>query len=337
MGTIRVGINGFGRIGRMVFRAIFNDSRFHVVLINDLLPYETVAYLLKRDSVHGAFDQDVRVSDRFLHVGDKKIQLFSEKDPKSLPHRELHVDVVVESTGRFLTREQCLGHIVAGAPKVILTAPSSDIPMYVMGVNQNTYHPDEKIISNASCTTNCLAPIAKVVHENFGIVEGLMTTVHAVTAKQPSVDCAVPGDLRGSRSVLGNIIPSSTGAAKAATKVMPELNEKLTGMAFRVPVVDVSVVDLTVRIEKSASMEDIAAAMKEASENQLKGILGYSEEPLVSTDLIGCPLSAVFDRGAGIQLNTHFHKLIAWYDNEWGYANRVADMMLHMTAGQVGV
>lgn len=337
MGTVRVAINGFGRIGRMVFRAIFDDPRFQVVLINDILPIDVVAYLLQYDSVHGRLGKAVKGSDNFLYVGDSKIQLFSERDPKKLPHREMGVDVVVESTGLFLTEELVNQHIIAGASKVVLTAPSPDIPMFVMGVNHNNYHPEQKIVSNASCTTNCLAPLAKVIHENFGIVEGLMTTVHAVTAKQPSVDCAVKGDLRGSRSILGNIIPSSTGAAKAVTKVMPELKNKLTGMAFRVPVADVSVVDLTVRIEKSASMDDIAMAMKEASENLLKGVLGYSEEPLVSTDLIGCPLSSVFDRGAGIQLNTNFHKLIAWYDNEWGYANRVADMMCHITSLNKGV
>jgi len=333
MGAIRVAINGFGRIGRLVFKKLLSNPRFDIVLINDLASLDVLAYLLQNDSVHGRLNQQVRVDGQVLCVGEKRIQFSSEKDPKNISYRELSVDIVVESTGFFTSKEKAQQHIVAGAARVVVTAPSADIPMFVMGVNHHHYNPDfHKVVSNASCTTNCLAPIAKVLHNHFGIVEGLMTTIHAATAKQQVVDTASSGDLRGCRSVFGNIIPSSTGAAKAVGMVLPELNGKLTGMAFRIPSSDVSVVDLTVRLEKGVSYDEIAKAMKDASERDLKGILGYTEEAVVSADFIGCSLSSIFDYEAGIELNKHFHKIVSWYDNEWGYASRVSDLMEYMSS-----
>ena len=324
--TIRVGINGFGRIGRMVFRAAQDFSDVEVVGINDLLDPEYLAYMLKHDSVHGKFDGDISIDGSTLVVNGSKIRLTAERDPAELKWGDLDVDVVIESTGLFLTKEAAQKHIDAGAKKVIMSAPSKDdTPMFVFGVNDDVYD-GEAIISNASCTTNCLAPIAKVMHDNFGIKRGLMTTVHAATATQKTVDGPSAKDWRGGRGILENIIPSSTGAAKAVGKVMPELNGKLTGMAFRVPTSDVSVVDLTVETEKDASYEDICAAMKSASEGAMKGVLAYTEDKVVSTDFRGESCTSTFDAEAGIQLDDNFVKLISWYDNEWGYSCKVVEM-----------
>lgn len=328
--SIRVGINGFGRIGRLVFRVLLESPEFDVVGINDLFSSEILAYLLQNDSVHGRLNRTVRAEGDFLYVDDKKFQIFAYKDPKELPWKKLGTNVVVESTGLFTTKEKANAHILAGAERVIITAPSSDASMFVMGVNHTMYDsndPELKVISNASCTTNCLAPIAKILHEKFGIVEGLMTTVHAVTATQKTADGPSHKDVRGGRGILNNIIPSSTGAAIAVGKVIPSLKGKLTGMALRVPVSDVSVVDLTVGLEKGASHDEIAKLMQEKSLGDLKGILGYTEEQLVSSDFIGSPLSAIYDRDASIELNSNFHKVIAWYDNEWGYSNRLVDLI----------
>ena len=324
--TIRVGINGFGRIGRMVFRAAQDFSDVEVVGINDLLDPEYLAYMLKHDSVHGKFDGDISIDGSTLVVNGSKIRLTAERDPAELKWGDLDVDVVIESTGLFLTAEAAQKHIDAGAKKVIMSAPSKDdTPMFVFGVNDDSYD-GEAIISNASCTTNCLAPIAKVMHDNFGIKRGLMTTVHAATATQKTVDGPSAKDWRGGRGILENIIPSSTGAAKAVGKVMPELNGKLTGMAFRVPTSDVSVVDLTVETEKEASYDDICAAMKSASEGAMKGVLAYTEDKVVSTDFRGESCTSTFDAEAGIQLDDNFVKLISWYDNEWGYSCKVVEM-----------
>ena len=324
--TIRIGINGFGRIGRMVFRASQNFDDVEVVGINDLLDPEYLAYMLKHDSVHGKFDGDISVEGSTLVVKGKNIRLSAERDPSELKWGDLDVDVVVESTGLFLTKETAQKHIDAGARKVIMSAPSKDdTPMFVYGVNDDIYN-GEAIISNASCTTNCLAPIAKVINDNFGIKRGLMTTVHAATANQKTVDAPSNKDWRGGRGILENIIPSSTGAAKAVGKVLPELNGKLTGMAFRVPTSDVSVVDLTVELEKGASYEDICAAMKSASEGRMKGVLAYTEEKVVSTDFRGESCTSTFDAEAGIQMDETFVKLISWYDNEWGYSCKVVEM-----------
>ncbi len=324
--TIRVGINGFGRIGRMVFRAAQDFDDVEVVGINDLIDPEYLAYMLTHDSVHGRFDGEVAVDGNTLVVDGNKIRLTAERDPADLKWGDLDVDVVVESTGLFLTKETAQKHIDAGAKKVIMSAPSKDdTPMFVFGVNDDQYA-GEAIISNASCTTNCLAPIAKVMHDNFGIKRGLMTTVHAATATQKTVDGPSMKDWRGGRGILENIIPSSTGAAKAVGKVMPELNGKLTGMAFRVPTSNVSVVDLTVELERGASYEQICAAMKEASEGPMKGVLGYTEDKVVSTDFRGESNTSTFDAGAGIQLDDTFVKLISWYDNEWGYSCKVVEM-----------
>ena len=324
--AIRVGINGFGRIGRMVFRAAQDFADIEVVGINDLLDPEYLAYMLKYDSVHGRFKGDVAVEGSTLMVNGKSIRLTAERDPAELKWGDLDVDVVVESTGLFLTKETAQKHIDAGAKKVIMSAPSKDdTPMFVFGVNHDSYN-GEAIISNASCTTNCLAPIAKVMHDNFGIKRGLMTTVHAATATQKTVDGPSMKDWRGGRGILENIIPSSTGAAKAVGKVMPDLNGKLTGMAFRVPTSDVSVVDLTVETEKPASYEDICAAMKAAAEGPMKGVLDYTEEKVVATDFRGAAATSTFDAEAGIQLDDSFVKLIAWYDNEWGYSCKVVEM-----------
>ena len=317
--AIRVGINGFGRIGRMVFRASIEEfDDIEVVAINDLLEPDYLAYMLLHDSVHGRFKGDVSVDGNNLIVNGKKIRLTATKDPEELNWGEVKVDVVVESTGLFLTKELCEKHIKAGAPKVVMTAPSKDdTPMYVYGVNDKTYQ-GEAIISNASCTTNCLAPIAKVLNDTWGIKRGLMTTVHAATATQKTVDGPSNKDWRGGRGILENIIPSSTGAAKAVGVVIPELNKKLTGMAFRVPTSDVSVVDLTVELEKDASYDEIRQAMKTASEGSMKGVLGYTDQKVVSTDFRGETHTSVFDAEAGIQLDKNFVKVVAWYDNEWG-------------------
>ncbi len=326
--SIKVGINGFGRIGRMVFRAaVENFNDVEIVGINDLLDPEYLAYMLKYDSVHGKFNHDIKVEGNTMYVDGKAIRLTAEKDPAQLKWNEIGAEVVVESTGLFLTKEKAQLHIDAGAKKVIMSAPSKDdTPMFVYGVNDKTYA-GQTIISNASCTTNCLAPLAKVVHEKFGIKRGLMTTVHAATATQKTVDGPSKKDWRGGRGILENIIPSSTGAAKAVGKVLPALNGKLTGMSMRVPTSDVSVVDLTCELEKPATYEEICAAMKEASEGELKGILGYTDEAVVSTDFRGEPCTSTFDAKAGIQLDPTFVKLVSWYDNEWGYSNKVVEMI----------
>ena len=330
MSTIKVGINGFGRIGRLVFRAMTERDNIEVVGINDLINAEYMAYMLKYDSVHGIFPGEVSVEGNDLVVNGKKIRVTAERDPNNLKWNEIGAEYIVESTGLFLDKESAAAHINAGAKKVILSAPSKDdTPMFVMGVNHMELTDDVKILSNASCTTNCLAPLAKVIHDNFGIVEGLMTTVHATTATQKTVDGPSAKDWRGGRAALNNIIPSSTGAAKAVGKVIPSLNGKLTGMAFRVPTVDVSVVDLTVRIEKVASYDEICAVIKAASEGELKGILGYTEDAVVSQDFIGDKRTSIFDKDAGIMLSPNFVKLVSWYDNEMGYSNKLVDMLIH--------
>ena len=325
--AIKVGINGFGRIGRLVFRASVGRDDIEVVGINDLLDTDYLAYMLKYDSVHGPFKGEVAVDGSNLIVNGKTVRATSETDPSKLAWGDIGVDVVVESTGIFLTAEGAQGHIDAGAKKVVMSAPSKDdTRMFVMGVNDDSYN-GETFVSNASCTTNCLAPIAKVLHDNYGIKRGLMTTVHAATATQKTVDGPSKKDWRGGRGILENIIPSSTGAAKAVGKVIPELNGKLTGMAFRVPTSDVSVVDLTVELEKGASYEQICAKMKETAEGSMKGILGYTDEKVVSTDFRGEARTSVFDAGAGIQLDDTFVKVVSWYDNEWGYSNKVLDLV----------
>jgi glyceraldehyde 3-phosphate dehydrogenase len=325
--TIKVGINGFGRIGRMVFRAAFKDfSDIEIVGINDLLEPDYLAYMLKYDSVHGRFKGEVSVDGNSLIVNGKKIRLTAEKDPAALKWNEVGADIVIEATGLFLDKAGAEAHLKAGAKKVIMSAPSKDdTPMFVYGVNHTKYA-GEAIISNASCTTNCLAPVAKVLNDNWGIKRGLMTTVHAATATQKTVDGPSKKDWRGGRGILENIIPSSTGAAKAVGKVIPELNKKLTGMAFRVPTSDVSVVDLTVELDKEASYEEICAAMKAASEGAMKGVLGYTAEKVVATDFRGESCTSVFDAEAGIALDPTFVKLVSWYDNEWGYSNKVLEM-----------
>ena len=327
--AIKVGINGFGRIGRMVFRAaVENFSKdIEIVGINDLLDPEYLAYMLKYDSVHGIFNHDIKVEGNYMIVDGQKIRLTAEKDPTQLKWNEVGADVVVESTGLFLKDELARQHITAGAKKVIMSAPSKDAtPMFVYGVNHKTYA-GQDIISNASCTTNCLAPISKVLNDKFGIKRGLMTTIHAATATQKNVDGPSKKDWRGGRGILENMIPSSTGAAKAVGKVLPELNGKLTGMSVRVPTSDVSFVDLTVELNKEASYEEICAAMKEASEGELKGILGYTDEAVVSTDFRGDARTSIFDVKAGIQLDPTFVKVCSWYDNEWGYSNKVLEMV----------
>ena len=332
MEKIKIGINGFGRIGRLVFRATTERDNIQVVGINDLLDVDYMAYMLRYDSVHGKFQGEVSVEDGMLVVNGNKIRVTAERDPSNLKWNEVGADYVVESTGLFLTKELAEAHLKAGAKRVVMSAPSKDdTPMFVMGVNNKEYA-GQTIVSNASCTTNCLAPLAKVVHDNFGIVEGLMTTVHAATATQKTVDGPSQKDWRGGRSILGNIIPSSTGAAKAVGKVIPSLQGKLTGMSLRVPTADVSVVDLTCRLEKAATYEEIKAAMKKASEGELKGILGYTEDPVVSTDFLHEKRTSVFDAGAGIMLNEHFVKLVSWYDNEMGYSNKVVDLICSMNA-----
>ena len=329
--AIKVGINGFGRIGRMAFRAIAKDfPEIEVVAINDLLDPEYLAYMLKYDSVHGNFAGSIGVEGTNLIVNGKKIRLTAEKDPANLKWGEVGADIIIESTGFFLTKESCQKHLDAGAKKVVQSAPSKDdTPMFVFGVNHEKYA-GEKIVSAASCTTNCLAPVAKVLNDNFGIKRGLMTTVHAATATQKTVDGPSSKDWRGGRGILENIIPSSTGAAKAVGVVLPELNKKLTGMSFRVPTSDVSVVDLTVELIKETSYEDICKAMKAASEGALKGVLGYTSEKVVSTDFRGCPLPSIFDSEAGIALDKTFVKVVAWYDNEYGYTCNMLRFVKHV-------
>ena len=332
--AIKVGINGFGRIGRMVFRAAVQNFKddIEIVGINDLLEPDYVAYMLSFDSVHGRFKGEVSVEGNNLIVNGKKIRLTAVKDPAELKWNEVGADIVVESTGLFLTKETCQKHIDAGAKKVIQSAPSKDdTPMFVYGVNHTSYA-GQTIISNASCTTNCLAPLAKVINDTFGIKRGLMTTVHAATNTQKTVDAPSNKDWRGGRGILENIIPSSTGAAKAVGVVIPELNKKLTGMAFRVPTSDVSVVDLTVELNKAASYEEICAALKAASEGSMKGVLGYTEQKVVSTDFRGETCTSVFDAEAGIALDPTFVKLVSWYDNEWGYSNKVLEMVRVMAS-----
>lgn len=330
MNKIKVGINGFGRIGRLVFRAAQLREDIQVVGINDLIDVEYMAYMLRYDSAHGKFEGTVEVKDGMLVVNGNPIRVTAERNPADLKWNEIGAEYVVESTGLFLTKEKAQAHIDAGAKRVIMSAPSKDdTPMFVFGVNNHKYN-GETIVSNASCTTNCLAPIVKVLNENFGLVEGLMTTVHATTATQKTVDGPSVKDWRGGRASLSNIIPSSTGAAKAVGKVIPEMNGRLTGMSFRVPTIDVSVVDLTCRLEKPCTYEDIKAAMKHASENELKGILGYTEDDVVSSDFLSDPRTSIFDAKAGIQLNENFVKVVSWYDNEWGYSNKVVEMIRYM-------
>ena len=330
MSKIKIGINGFGRIGRLVFRAAMERDDMEIVGINDLLDAQYMAYMLRYDSVHGKFNGTVEVKGNDLIVNGSKIRVTAERNPADLKWNEVNAEYVVESTGLFLTQETAQAHIQAGAKRVIMSAPSKDdTPMFVMGVNHTNYK-GETIISNASCTTNCLAPLVKVIHENFGIVEGLMTTVHATTATQKTVDSPSAKDWRGGRSALGNIIPSSTGAAKAATKVIPELKGKLTGMSFRVPTMNVSVVDLTCRLEKATTYDEIKAAIKKSSETELKGILAYTEDAVVSTDFVHDSHSSIFDATAGIMLNETFVKLVSWYDNEWGYSCRILDLIAHI-------
>ena len=329
--AVKMGINGFGRIGRLVFRAASNIPEIEVVGINDLIDVEYMAYMLKYDSTHGKFNGDIEVKDGNLVVNGKTIRVTAERDPADLKWDAIGAEYVVESTGLFLTREKAEAHIKAGAKRVVLSAPSKDdTPMFVMGVNNKKYTADMDIVSNASCTTNCLAPIAKILNDNWGIAEGLMTTIHAVTSTQKTVDSPSMKDWRGGRGAAQNIIPSSTGAAKAVGKVIPELNGKLTGMAFRVPTPDVSAVDLTVRLEKGASYDDIKAAMKAASEGELKGILGYTEDAVVSTDFLGDSRTSIFDADAGIALSDTFVKVVSWYDNEMGYSYKICDLILYM-------
>ncbi len=326
MSTIKIGINGFGRIGRIAFRVAVNRPNVEVVGINDLLDVDHLAYLLKYDSVHGRFDGDVKVKNGNLVVNGKEIRISAERNPEDLKWGEVGAEIVLDCTGIFTSLEGAQKHITAGAKKVAISAPSADAPMFVMGVNHKKITAANTIVSNASCTTNCLAPLAKVINDNFGIVEGLMTTIHATTATQLTVDGPSKKDWRGGRSALINIIPSSTGAAKAVGKVIPELNGKLTGMSFRIPTADVSVVDLTVRTEKSATMEEVKAALKSASENELKGVLGYTDEAVVSQDFVSEPRTSVFDAEASIALNDNFFKLVAWYDNEFGYSTKLVDL-----------
>ncbi|ULB33625.1 MULTISPECIES: type I glyceraldehyde-3-phosphate dehydrogenase [Proteiniphilum] len=328
---IKVGINGFGRIGRLVFRAAQNRDDIQVVGINDLLDVNYIAYMLKYDTIHGQYSGSIEVKDGNLVVNGKTIRVTAERNPADLKWNKVGAEYVVESTGLFLTKEKAQAHIQAGAKYVVMSAPSKDdTRMYVVGVNEKTYTKGEQIVSNASCTTNCLAPVTKVLNDKFGILEGLMTTVHSTTATQKTVDGPSAKDWRGGRAASANIIPSSTGAAKAVGKVIPELNGKLTGMSMRVPTLNVSVVDLTVRLAKETSYEEICAAMKEASEGELKGILGYTNEDVVSSDFIGDSRTSIFDEKAGIQLSPTFVKVISWYDNEWGYSNKVLDLIAHM-------
>ena len=330
MAKIKVGINGFGRIGRLVFRAAMTRDDIEIVGINDLIDVDYMVYMLKYDTMHGRFNGTVETKDGKLIVNGQAIRVTAEKDPANLKWDEVGAEYVLESTGLFLTKEKAEAHIKAGAKRVVMSAPSKDdTPMFVMGVNNKEYK-GQTIVSNASCTTNCLAPITKVMNDKFGVIEGLMTTVHATTATQKTVDGPSMKDWRGGRAAAGNIIPSSTGAAKAVGKVIPELNGKLTGMSFRVPTLDVSVVDVVFRLAKDASYDEIKAAMKEASEGEMKGILGYTEEEVVSSDFLGDARTSIFDAKAGIALNKNFVKLVSWYDNEWGYSNKCLDLIAHM-------
>lgn len=326
MSKVKIGINGFGRIGRLVLRFAVNRDNVEVVAINDLLDVEHLKYLLEYDSVHGKFDGTVEIKDGHLVINGKTVRITAERDPKNLKWNEVGADVVAECTGIFTTLETAQSHIDGGAKKVIISAPSADAPMFVMGVNHKSAKASDTIVSNASCTTNCLAPVAKVLHDNFGIEEALMTTVHATTATQMTVDGPSRKDWRGGRSALLNIIPASTGAAKAVTKVIPSLAGKLTGMAFRVPTADVSVVDLTVRLQKETSYEEIKKAFKKASEGELKGVLGYTEDAVVSQDFIGDTRTSIFDATAGIELNSKFFKVVSWYDNEAGFSSKMVDL-----------
>lgn len=328
---MKIGINGFGRIGRLVFRAAINNPKVEIVGINDLIDVDYMAYMLKYDSTHGRFNGEVAVDGGMLVVNGKKIRVTAEKDPANLKWDEIGAEYVVESTGLFLEKDKAALHIKAGAKRVVMSAPAKDdTPTFVMGVNHAKYTADMTVVSNASCTTNCLAPVAKVLNDNFGITEGLMTTVHAVTATQKTVDGPSVKDWRGGRGAYQNIIPSSTGAAKAVGLVIPELKGKLTGMSFRVPTANVSVVDLTCRLEKGASYEQIKSVMKAASENELKGILGYTEDEVVSNDFLGDARTSIFDAKAGISLTDNFVKVVSWYDNEWGYSNKLVDLICHM-------
>lgn len=330
---VKVGINGFGRIGRFVFRASFERNDIEVVGINDLLPVDYLAYMLKYDTMHGAFKGTIEVDEAnsLLIVNGKKVRCTAERDPRDLKWNEIGAEYIVESTGLFLSKDKAQAHIEAGAKYVVMSAPSKDdTPMFVVGVNCGTYKKGTQFVSNASCTTNCLAPIAKVLHDKWGITDGLMTTVHSTTATQKTVDGPSLKDWRGGRAAAGNIIPSSTGAAKAVGKVIPSLNGKLTGMSMRVPTLDVSVVDLTVNLAKPAKYEEICAEMKRASENELKGILGYTEDAVVSSDFLGCTLTSIFDAKAGIALTDTFVKVVSWYDNEIGYSNKVLDLIARM-------
>lgn len=330
MAKIKVGINGFGRIGRLVFRAAMTRDDIEIVGINDLIDVDYMVYMLKYDTMHGRFNGTAEAKDGKLVVNGHAIRVTAEKDPANLKWNEVGAEYVVESTGLFLTKEKAEAHIKAGAKRVVMSAPSKDdTPMFVMGVNNKEYK-GQTIVSNASCTTNCLAPLTKVINDKFGVIEGLMTTVHATTATQKTVDGPSMKDWRGGRAAAGNIIPSSTGAAKAVGKVIPELNGKLTGMSFRVPTLDVSVVDVTFRLAKEASYDDIKAAIKAASEGEMKGILGYTEEDVVSSDFLGDARTSIFDAKAGIALNKNFVKLVSWYDNEWGYSNKVLELIVHM-------
>ena len=328
--AINIGINGFGRIGRLVFRSAINNDSFNVTCINDLLDINHLAYLLKYDSVHGTFDGSIEVSEDKLIVNGKPIQITAERDPSNIDWSGMNTDIVAECTGIFTSIETASAHLNSGAKKVVISAPSADAPMFVMGVNHLDVKPGDLIVSNASCTTNCLAPIAKVLNDNFGIEEGLMTTVHAATATQFTVDGPSKKDFRGGRSSLLNIIPSSTGAAKAVTKVIPSLEGKLTGMAFRIPTANVSVVDLTVRLSKKTSYEEIKKQMLDASQKDLSGILGYCDDLVVSQDFIGDKRTSIFDANAGMELNSNFFKIISWYDNECGYSNKLLDLSKHI-------
>ncbi|MDR1340787.1 MAG: type I glyceraldehyde-3-phosphate dehydrogenase [Prevotellaceae bacterium] len=331
MSKVKIGINGFGRIGRLVFRAAQKRSDIQIVGINDLISVDYMAYMLKYDTVHGQFDGTVEIKDGNLVVNGNTIRVTAEKNPADLKWGEIGAEYVVESTGLFLSKDKAQGHIDAGAKYVVMSAPSKDdTPMFVCGVNFDSYQKGVQFVSNASCTTNCLAPLAKVLHDKFGIVDGLMTTVHATTATQKTVDGPSAKDWRGGRAAAGNIIPSSTGAAKAVGKVLPALNGKLTGMSLRVPTLDVSVVDLTVNLATPATYDEIKAAMKSASENELKGILGYTEDDVVSSDFIGDSRTSIFDAKAGIALTDKFVKVVSWYDNEWGYSNKVLELVAHM-------
>ena len=330
--TAKIGINGFGRIGRLVFRSAIDNPKVEIRGINDpFLDVAYMAYMLKYDSVHGQFKGTIETGEDFLIVNGKKVMVYASMEPAGIPWKDCGAEYIVESTGVFLTKEKAQGHITAGAKKVVMSAPSKDdTPMFVMGVNQDKYTKDMTFVSNASCTTNCLAPLVKIIHDNFGVVEGLMTTVHSTTATQKTVDGPSSKDWRGGRAAAANIIPSSTGAAKAVGKVIPSLNGKLTGMSMRIPTINVSVVDLTVRLANPTSYEDIKAAIKKASETNLKGIVGYTEDDVVSTDFIGDSRTCIFDAKAGIPLNDTFVKLVAWYDNEWGYSCKIVDLIMHM-------